>query len=620
MKRRDAIVGRLARLACAPALLLALAGPGAPAAAQQAVDQGIRVQFASAQATSGAPVGFRFQLSDTASGTPLRGLRPAAWLSRRAPDATAPDCKRLAATFLGGDLFKRADVDLNSFFVLTLNDDATISVVDPLFSFGGSKLLNLLQLDSRGADWTLLPAQSRLYVSMPDAGAVALIDTRQWRITATIRTGPHPRRLAVAGQRVWAADDHGLSAIDIASGAVTALPLAGGAADLSASSDGDWLFAASGRQLAIIDAHAARVVRQLTLDSAPSLLAYSRAAQTVYAMDTLQGKLYVIDAQPRPSRATAVIDVRPGASQLRFAPDGRYALLPVPGENLVQVVDAASNQLVHSVPIAAGPERISFSDRLAYVQRRDSEIVQMIALEQLGNPRHALGLAEFAGGQKPFGATSGVLADSLSGAPEGVSVLVANPADRMVYLYREGMAAPAGGFRTYAQTPRAVMVVDHGLREAGQGEYATTVPVRQRGLYDVVLFNDAPRVLTCFAAEISGDGSAPARRQVRVRALAPAPALTAGRQATLRFALSDADGQPLAQAADVRALALAPPGIWQRRLDTTRLPDNSYQIAFTPPEAGVYYVWIESESLGLPRNNKQVQMFQVQSQENHHEQ
>lgn len=610
------------RYACIACLLVALYGSRTIARdepraqpPQQVIDQGIRVSFGAVQpAQPGAPVGFRFELTDTASGTPLRGLRPAAWLSRREPGAEAPNCKQKAASYLGGDLFKRAEVDLNSFFVLTLNDDATVSVVDPMFSFGGSKLLNLLQLESRGADWALAAPQARLFVSMPDAGAVALIDTRQWRVTDTIRTGPNPRRMVSAGNRIWVADARGVSAIDIASRTVTALPLRA-VADIAASSDGDWLFAASGNGIAVIDAHAARVVRQVALDGTPTTLAYSRAAQAVYAADTRQGKLFAIDA--RGVRPTATIAIQPGAAQLRFTPDGRYALLPVPDDNVVQVLDTASNQLVHTVTIADGPDSISFSDRIAYVRRRGSEIVLMIQLDQLGNPSRALGIADFPGGQKAFGNAGGVLADNLTGAPEGGAVLVANPADRMVYLYREGMAAPAGGFRTYAQTPRAVMVVDHGLRETGKGAYAATMPVKQGGLYDVVLFNDAPRVLTCFATNINGATSE--QRLVRVNTIAPPQTLTAGHNARLRFALSDADGQPLPAAADVRALAMAPPGIWQQRVATKALPDSRYEIEFVPPKAGVYYVWIESESLGLPRNNAQFQMFQVSSQESKHE-
>jgi hypothetical protein len=610
--------------ACCACVLVALCWLGRASGQEtslQAVDQGIRVQFDAVQpGQPGAAASFRFQVTDTAGATPLRGLRPAAWLNLRARGAPAPACRAQAAKLLGGDLLARADIDLNSFLVLTLNDDATVSVVDPMFSFGGSRLVNLVQLESPGADWALAPDQGTLFVSLPDAGAVAVIDTRLWRRAGTIRTGPHPRRMVRAGQRIWVADERGVSAIDIATRAVTAVPLAAGAADLAASPDGDWLFAASGASVAVIDAHTARVVRSVAIDGAPTLLAYSHAARAVYAADTRQGKLFAID--PKGVRPLATVAIAPGAAQLRFTPDGRFALLPVPDADLLQVLDAASNQVVHSVSISGGPGQVSFSARIAYVRRRTSEIVLMVQLDQLGNASRALGIADFLGGQKAFGAGGVTLADNLADAPEGGAVLLANAADRMVYLYREGMAAPAGGFRTYAQTPRALLVVDRRLREGRQGVYATAAPVREGGLYDVVFYNDSPRVLACFATNLgaaaaAGEGVAP-RTEVRVGAVAPQVPLLAGQRITLRFTLTDAAGRPLARRADVHALAMVPPGTWQRRLAATALPDSRYEIDFIAPEAGMLHVWLASASLGLGLNNPQVKMFRVVPQENSH--
>ena len=136
------------------ALLLALAlllpaGVASAAPPQQTLDQGIRVTFdAQAGAQPGDTTAFRFQLHDSTSGRPLSGVRPAAWLGlRRDPAKPTADCKRQIAGYLAGDLFSRAEVDLNSYFVLAMNDEASISVVDPLFGFGGSKLLALLELE-----------------------------------------------------------------------------------------------------------------------------------------------------------------------------------------------------------------------------------------------------------------------------------------------------------------------------------------------------------------------------------------------------------------------------------------------------------------------------------------
>lgn len=567
-------------------------------APQQFVDQGIRAQFRLQPSTRpGDPVTMRFDVADTASGAPMRGLRPAAWLSKRVPGGSASKCTAKAAAYLSGDMFRRADIELNSYYVLTLNDDATISVVDPLFGFGGSKLLNLLQLEARGADWALAPEQSSLFVSMPAAGKVALIDTKHWHIAKSIATGPHPRRIVATGSRAWVADDRGISAIDLNTLALISLPI-GASADLAKSSDEDWIFASSGSDLVVVDARAARVAKRVHVDGTPTHLAYSRAARAIYALDARQGRLFAMNAE---GTALAAIPVRPGATHIRFAPDGRHALIANPLEDIVQVLDAASNHIVQTLHIGDGPDRISFSDRLAYVQRRGSEIVKMIPLEQIGQQGKDVGIAEFPAGQHALASSDNAvnLADAVVNAPEGSAMLVANPADKMVYMYNEGMSAPAGAFNTYNQKPQAVMVVDHGLREVKEGQYATSLEVRQAGLYDVVLFVDSPRVVACFTANIGGSSGPLQGTAIQATAVDPQRELAVGRPARLRFALRDGDGHAVAPVADIRARAFEAPGIWQWRSDVTRTPDGHYEFEFVPPQPGIYYVWLESASLGL---------------------
>ena len=60
-------------------------------------------------------------------------------------------------------------------------------------------------------------------------------------------------------------------------------------------------------------------------------------------------------------------------------------------------------------------------------------------------------------------------ADSIVRAPGGTAVLVANPADKAIFYYKEGMAAPVGSFQNYSRQPRAVLVVDRSLRERAPG-------------------------------------------------------------------------------------------------------------------------------------------------------
>jgi DNA-binding beta-propeller fold protein YncE len=594
--------------------LAALLAPAAQAQAvqetQRQVDQGIGVDFSALGPTRpGEPLALRFQFSDTASSSPLAGLRPAAWLSWRTPGAAVPDCKAKVATYLGGDRFQRAEVDLNSYFVLTLNDDPSISVVDPLFGLGGAKLLALLPLASRAADWALAEAASRLFVSMPAAGKVAVADTLSWRLVGSVATGPNPRRVVTVGRHAWVSDDQGLSAIDVKTLAVTALRI-GASTDLAAAPEGELVFASSARRVFIIDAPSATVRAQVTVDGTPTLLAYSTAAQAVYALDAAQGRVFAVDAHS--GKLMASVQIRPGATQIRFAPNGRFALIPNPLEDTVQVLDAASNRIVQTAALPHGPDRISFTDLLAYVHRRDSERVLMVPLDQLGIEGKGLGVADFPGGQHALGDTGPTLADAIVRAPEGPAVLLANPADQMIYLYKEGMAAPAGGFSTDGHTPRAVLVVDHGLREVRRGLYATSVPVARPGTYDVVMFVNSPRVMACFSIAIFADStSKPPPAITLVSALDPPAHLASGTPVRLRFALTDGDGHPLPPASDLRARAFRAPGVWQQRADTARLPDGSYAFEFVPPDPGTYYVWLESASLGLANHNPQFTVYQA---------
>src|SRR5690349_11144063 len=93
----------------------AVKAAAAAAAVQRVVDQGIGVDFSSStQVKAGDPVSFAFNITD-ATPAPISGVRPAAWLSLRSGTAGSQpaDCTRKVATYLGANLFRRPDLDLN---------------------------------------------------------------------------------------------------------------------------------------------------------------------------------------------------------------------------------------------------------------------------------------------------------------------------------------------------------------------------------------------------------------------------------------------------------------------------------------------------------------------------
>jgi hypothetical protein len=113
----------------------------------------------------------RFKITDSNTGQPLTNLRPAAWIDQRTtgPGTDAKECREKVQSFLQPGFNRSASVDLNKYFILALNSEPNISVIDPTSGFGGSKLYTLVGLRSPGEDWVLSADKKRLYVSMPEA-------------------------------------------------------------------------------------------------------------------------------------------------------------------------------------------------------------------------------------------------------------------------------------------------------------------------------------------------------------------------------------------------------------------------------------------------------------------
>src|SRR6185369_5243540 len=106
----------------------------------------------------------RFKIHDKASKTALSGVKPTVWLAQRDGDADEKQCREKIQSFLQGSLRSRPDVDLNAYYVLALNEEANISVIDPLLGFGSSKLLTLVMLKSPGEDWVQKTSDEKLFV------------------------------------------------------------------------------------------------------------------------------------------------------------------------------------------------------------------------------------------------------------------------------------------------------------------------------------------------------------------------------------------------------------------------------------------------------------------------
>jgi hypothetical protein len=134
-----------AALALASAFALSFAADAPKAESVSApnryVREGIVIEFSVAAAKEakggelmeGQFADLRFKLTDEASGQPLRGNNPGAWLDigshiQGQPGAEVKSCRDKVALYMRGIVGLRPMLDLNSYYVAVLNHDASISI------------------------------------------------------------------------------------------------------------------------------------------------------------------------------------------------------------------------------------------------------------------------------------------------------------------------------------------------------------------------------------------------------------------------------------------------------------------------------------------------------------
>ena len=596
-------------LVCALALVVTTAR--AQDKPQKIVKDGVEIEFSvepppsmsKAELMAGQDAVFRFKIRDAATKTPLSRIRPAAWIAQRErPGAPGPEqCRSKVQSFLQGSMRSRPDVDLNTYHLLALNQEANISVIDPLLGFGGSKLLTLVMLKSPGEDWVLTKDRAKLFVTMPQINQVAVVDTTTWKVVVNLDTGATPTRLALQPDEkyLWVANESGVTVIDAEMLKVAKqIETGAGLHEIAFGADNKFAFVTNRNDgtLSVINVRKLRKLKDVKTGDTASSLAFSPLSKALYVGNEVDGNIAVVDAASH--RLLTSIATKPGLKLIRFAPAGRWGFVANPSDSNVYIFDASTNRLIHQQPVGEAPDQFGFSDNFAYVRSLGSEQVSAIRLSTVGKE---LDLVKFPGGQNAPGAARefAASADAFVPAPEPGAMIIANPADQMIYYYSEGMAAPMGNFQNYRRIPRAVMVVDRSLREESLGVYTTTARLPKQGVYNVSLLVDSPRVVHCFEAVAKANPAIKDDRvaALRVEYLTKDASLSTGEEHKIRFRLFDRkSNKPNGELKDVGVLVFLSPGVWQQRQIARSLVDGVYEISVNLPETGVYLVFVESPS------------------------
>lgn len=615
MGRFAALFRRLAVLALAAVPQLGGTGAHAepPPAVQRFEQGGVSIEFSlrpaagASELRGGADALARLRLTDARSHAPLEGGRPRAWITRRRggePDEAA--CADRIRAQLGGALANQADANLNSYLILTLNHDRTVAMINPQVAFSATKLETVVTLPAQGADWVLSRDRRLLYVSLPEAGAVAVVDTVGRRLVDTVATGEGtaPTRLAMQpdGRQLWAGLDASgqVAVIDTASRRLAARVDAGaGLHSIAFTADSRQAYVANSAQnsVSVFDTASRAKLADIPVPGTPVAVAYGAASRSVLVAALNAEAITVIDADEH--RIARTIPARRGNVAIGFEPLGRWALAVNQLDSTVAAIDSATGRTAAVLDVVKEPDQIAFTRRYAYVRGLQSEKFSLISLGELKD-----------GAAAPVHIQAGTLAPAaLPGeigpgpmivpTPDGDSVLVANAPDSAIYHYDEGMMAPTGSFSNYKRLPRALLVLDRSLEEVAPGEFSAPVRLAAGGRFDVPVLIDRPRITHCFTVEVADAGGGPARSLGALRVEPSVPAdIQAGRPSTFAVRLLDpATGAPAGGVRELDVLVFRPPGTWQQRLAVPAAGDE-FRFTLTLPVAGEYEMLFAAPSHG----------------------
>ncbi|HQS33222.1 MAG: hypothetical protein B7X59_03665 [Polaromonas sp. 39-63-203] len=575
----------------------------------QLVDAGVAVSFRYQPDRDGAGM-LDIAFSDPAHARPLDGVRPAAWMQLRRSEQVADEqsCADKARSLMSGSLGARADVDLNSYRLVTLNQDRTLAFINPHIGLQNTKLESIVQLPAVGYDWVHSERSHRLFVTMRDAGAVAVIDTVSRRLLHVVSTGEAslPTRLAIDedADRVWVGLD-GSDEVLVMDAAGSPQPrrlqVGRGVHTLTVAQDTPWIFVTNSHSNTVtrVDRNSLQVTGQAAVGQTPVAARWSVLAQRLVVLSINAGEMSLVN--PSTLALDGHVRLAAGVVELGLFDGGRYAVVLNTTGDVLSVVDLSSLRVTAEQKGLGRPDQIIFSRDSAYVRTQASANVHVVPLAQIRT-------GSFAGVPVPMGRkapgdspeafnVAGVMAQ----APESSGVLVANPGDGRIYSYAQGLMVPTGSFSNYRRQARALMVLDSSLRERAASVFSASARFLKAGRYDLVIRNLRPSVTACFTVAVQ-DAAEPARLVPAPRAMLARAASASANALVLEFKLLDGHGLPV-DARDATVLLMARTGAWQARIISQPLGGGVYRAVAPALAPGDYEALVRVPSAEIAYEN-----------------
>lgn len=557
------------------------------------------------------------ELSDQASGSPLRHQpgQLAVWLQRRRPTLSEGElaCLDRVKSLVSTGIGRRADIDLNTYRILTLNADRTLAFINPFVGLNNAKLESIVVLPGEPRAWVHVPERGELWVLVGGApGHVLAIDTHRRRIARTLAlpggAGGDGATLAVdAGAgRLWLAlpSTESVAALELgapepgwrsapASGvlALHALATSDGAVILTTQSDGGltrWSLEAA--------AQGPRAQRHWTLPRPVRGVAYSALARRLVAHDSQA----LLSIDPDGSQVQRVALGHP-PHDLALADEGRFAIAV--GGGYMSMVDLATGAVRAHSPTVPGARQVLLTRRFAYAIAGDEASASLWSLADLraGRVQPAQVLLGSAGAPVAVDGLRRAIA-----APDGAGVLAVNASDRLVYQYVEGMMAPVGSYSNYKRIPLAIGLLDLAPREVAPGRYEVPLRYDTGGTYHLIVSGAGPRFAGCdrvVLAPTAGQAEREAAPELKAQLLEDR---AAGPRRRIVVALSEqpprGSARALARVPDLTLLLFDRHSGWQRRVHLSEQGDATgrYAAEIAVPQGARYELFVGSVTHDLP--------------------
>ncbi len=238
------------------------------------------------------------------------------------------------------------------------------------------------------------PDGTRVYVSNEGENNISVVDGASDRVIATVPVGSHPNQLCVSqdGRSVYVTNnaESTVSVIETATNRVTATITVGRNPHIAvAAPDGKRIFVTSegDNKISIVDHATKQVVGEILVFGFPRVMVVSPDSRWIYLTLRWLNGMVAIDADRRQvMRALDLgLPIFPtfegkAAHGLGIAPDGKYVYVTSQILNTVNVINAATFEVVRSIPVGMDPNWIDFTSggRYAYVSNTASNDVSVI--------------------------------------------------------------------------------------------------------------------------------------------------------------------------------------------------------------------------------------------------